>query len=53
MADPFETSADNVSLDLKNVFDRGGLDEGATTEESSVARREGNRKVTMTVEHYN
>jgi len=53
LADLFETSADNVSLNLKNMFDSGGLDEGATTEESSVVRREGNRKVAKTVDHYN
>jgi hypothetical protein len=41
MAELFETSADNVSLHLKNVFDSGDLDEGATTEKSSVVRREG------------
>ncbi|GLR66602.1 hypothetical protein GCM10010909_12820 [Acidocella aquatica] len=53
MAEIFETSADNVSLHLKNIYETGELGEGATTEESSVVRREGNRNVTRTVRHYN
>jgi hypothetical protein len=53
MADLLETSTDNVSLHLKNVFDAGELLEDATTEESSVVRQEGNRKVTRKVKRYN
>lgn len=53
MADLFETSADNVSLHLKNIFADGELDETATTEDSSVVRQEGNRQVTRQVKHYN
>ena len=53
MADLFETSADNVSLHLKNIFADGELDETATTEDSSVVRQEGNRQVTRKVKHYN
>jgi hypothetical protein len=53
MADLFETSTDNVSLHLKNVYETGELGEEATTEDSSVVRREGNRNVTRTVRHYN
>jgi hypothetical protein len=51
MADLFETSTDNVSLHLKNVYETGELGEEATTEDSSVVRREGNRNVTRTVRH--
>ena len=53
MADLFETSTDNVSLHLKNIFADGELSEAATTEDSSVVRQEGKRKVTRQVRHYN
>jgi hypothetical protein len=53
MADLFDTSADNISLHLKNVFSEGELGEPATTEDFSVAQTEGRRKVTRTVKHYN
>ena len=53
MADLFETSADNISLHLKNIFADGELTTAATTEESSVVRQEGKRQVTRKVEHYN
>ncbi len=53
MADLFETSTDNVSLHLKNIFEAEELSEKATTEESSVVRREGGRNVTRKVKQYN
>ena len=53
MADVFETSTDNVSLQLKNIFADGELAETATTEESLVVRQEGSRQVTRQVKHYN
>lgn len=53
MADMFETSTDNVSLHLKNIFAEGELDESATTEDSSVVRHEGKRRVSRKVKHYN
>ena len=53
MADLFETSSDNISLHLKNIFADGELSEVATTEDSSVVRREGKRQVTRKVRHYN
>ena len=53
MAELFDTSADNISLHLKNVFLEGELGEPATTEEFSVVQAEGRRKVTRTVKHYN
>jgi hypothetical protein len=36
IANFFETSSDNASLPLKNIYESGELGEGATTEESSV-----------------
>jgi prophage maintenance system killer protein len=53
MAELFDTSADNVSLHLKNIFSEGELGEPATTEDFSVVQTEGRRKVTRTVKHYN
>jgi prophage maintenance system killer protein len=53
MAELFDTSADNISLHLKNVFSEGELREPTTTEDFSVVQTEGQRKVTRTVKHYN
>ena len=49
----FGTSSDNVSLHLKNIYKEKELDEDATTEDFSVVRQEGNRKVKRTIKHYN
>lgn len=53
MAELFETSPDNISLHLKNIYADAELVEAATTEESSVVRLEGTRRVTRRVVHYN
>lgn len=53
MASIFDTSTDNISLHLKNIFSEGELDEKATTEDFSVVRQEGMRKVTRQLKHYN
>lgn len=45
MADLFETSADNISLHLKNVFVEGELSESATTEDSLVVQQVSKRRV--------
>lgn len=37
----FDTSKDNVSLHLKNIYSEGEIQEKATTEESSVVQNEG------------
>ena len=49
----FDTSSDNVSLHLKNIYKEKELDENITTEDFSVVRQEGNRKVKRTIKHYN
>jgi len=48
----FDTSSDNVSLHLKNIFNEKELDENTTTEDFSVVRQEGKRKVKRTINHY-
>lgn len=53
LAEIFDTSTDNVSLHLKNIYADGELDENATTEDSSVVRQEGQRQVRRQVRHYN
>jgi|SRR6056297_200132 len=53
MAEVFDTSADNIGLHLKNIYSVGELEEMATTEESSVVRQEGRRRVTRQIKHYN
>lgn len=53
MAELFDCSADNISLHLKNIYNEGELDPEATTEKFSVVRKEGNREVHRTLEHYN
>lgn len=53
MAELFDTSADNISLHLKNIFSEGELGEPATTEDFSVVQTEGRRQVTRNVKHYN
>jgi len=53
MATLFGCSTDNASLHLKNIYATGELDRRATTEESSVVRKEGSRTVTRAVTFYN
>jgi len=48
----FETSIDNVSLHLKNIYIEQELDESSTIENSSIVRMEGQRKVKRTIKHY-
>lgn len=52
MAQVFDTSTDNISLHLKNIFAEQELDEAATTEDFSVVRQEGQRTVNRRVKHY-
>lgn len=53
MAELFDTSTDNISLHLKNVYTDNELDELATTEDFSVVRQEGTRQVKRQIKHYN
>lgn len=49
----FETSTDNVGFHLKNIYKEEELSENGTTEDFSVVRQEGNRKVKRIIKHYN
>ena len=53
MAELLDTSTDNIGLHLRHVYREGELDEAATTEQSSVVRVEGRRRVRRSVRHYN
>ena len=53
MGQLFDTSSDNVSLHLKNIFADGELTEEATAEDFSVVQNEGQRNVSRIVKHYN
>jgi hypothetical protein len=45
MAELLDTSTDNISLHLKNIYKEQDLQEAATTEDFSVVRQEGARRV--------
>ena len=53
MAELFDTSPDNISLHLKNIYSDQELQEMATTEDFSVVRQEGSRQVQRKLRHYN
>lgn len=53
MAELFDTSTDNISLHLKNIYADQELTEMATTEDYSVVRQEGLRQVKRRIKHYN
>jgi len=53
MAELFQTSNDNISLHLKNIYAEAELDKQATAEDFSVVRLEGSRKVNRRLKHYN
>ena len=44
----FDCSSDNIGLHLKNFYESGELQEGATAEKISVVRQEGERMVNKT-----
>jgi len=53
IAELFETSTDNISLHLKNIYKEKELVENSTVEDFSVVRQEGSRSVTRNIKHYN
>ncbi|RXJ81926.1 RhuM family protein [Arcobacter sp. F2176] len=53
MSELFGTSTDNIGLHLKNIYKGIELNENSTTENFSVVRQEGKRKVTRLIKHYN
>ncbi len=53
MAELFETTKQNVSLHVGNVFEEGELQREGTVKEYLTVQREGTRQVERRVEHYN
>ncbi|MBS3905742.1 MAG: type II toxin-antitoxin system death-on-curing family toxin [Syntrophaceae bacterium] len=49
----FDKDTDTIGLHLRNIYKEGELEESATTEESSVVQKEGNRQVRRKVRLYN
>ena len=52
-AELFQTTQQNISLHLQNIFAEGELERGATHKESLSVRREGARPVQRRVDFYN
>ena len=48
----FDCSSDNIGLHLKNIYESGKLQEGATAEEKLVVRREGEKMGNSTLQFY-
>jgi hypothetical protein len=53
MAELFQTTKQNVSLHIQNVFEERELDRGSTVKESLTVQTEGAREVKRVVEYYN
>ena len=53
IAELFQTSRENITMHLRNIFDDGELDEISTCKDFLQVRQEGNRKVRRNVSHYN
>jgi prophage maintenance system killer protein len=49
----FEKDTDTIGLHIRNIFKDGELEEGPTTEESSVVQKEGDREIRRKVRFYN
>ena len=53
MVDLFQTTKQNVSLHVRNVFKEGELDQTATVKDYLTVQKEGKREVTRNVKYYN
>ena len=53
MADLYNTTKQNISLHIKNIFDEEELDVNSTVKEFLTVQKEGNRKVERKVKYYN
>jgi hypothetical protein len=53
LAELYQTTKQNVSLHLQNIFDEGELRPEATVKDYLTVQIEGNRRVKRTVSHYN
>ncbi len=53
MADLFGKNTDTIGLHIRNIYKEKELSESATTEDSSVVRTEGGRRVKRKIKYYN
>jgi hypothetical protein len=53
MADLFETSPQNITIHIRNLYNEGELDTNPTCKESLQVRMEGNRKIKRVQKYYN
>jgi hypothetical protein len=53
LAKLYQTTKQNVSLHIQNIYDEGELLEGATVKEYLTVQSEGSREVSRQVKHYN
>ena len=53
MAELFQTTKQNISLHIKNIFEEGELTEVSTVKDYLIVQNEGSRKVSRNVTHYN
>ncbi len=53
MAELFNTTKQNISLHIKNIFEEKELNENSTVKESLTVQNEGNRRVERNVKFYN
>lgn len=53
MAELFQTTKQNISSHIKNIFEEGELSENSTVKDYLTVQQEGNRKVSRNVSHYN
>lgn len=52
MAELYQTSPQNITLHLQNIYDDGELPESSTCKEYLQVRIEGNRQVQRSLKHY-
>jgi hypothetical protein len=53
LAELYQTTKQNVSLHLLNIYDEGELQRQATVKEYLTVRKEGNRNVERSIDYYN
>ncbi len=52
LAELFDTTKQNISLHIQNIFEEGELAREATVKEYLIVQNEGNREVSRQIEHY-
>lgn len=53
LAELFQTTKNNISLHVKNIFEEGELSKSATVKNYLTVQKEGTREVSRDLEYYN